>query len=88
MKGGWKSTSMANGALCVITIGATMIQLLCVASWGMKRLKQSTKKRFSEKVWALFGMTTLSAQAVRPTSPSVPTMALELITVTTVKMQE
>lgn len=66
MKGALKSTTMAPGAPCVTTCGASMLPTWCAGSWAAGRASAPRGAATSGRVWGASSWTTCSARALRP----------------------
>ena len=77
---------MVPGALCVIGAGIFRMPWWCVVNWAMAQLWVHFVVLLLEKEVVQFGTRMCTAEAVKPTSHSVPIVVLECITVATVKM--
>ena len=77
---------MVPGGLCVVIGGICRMPRWCVINWAMAQLGVHLSLQLLEREGVKFGIPMCAALAVKPPSLSVPTMVLECVTVTTVKM--
>ena len=87
MKGVWRSTTMVNGALCVMTVGTLLMPMWCADSSITVEPHLHLDKPSLVQAAVQSTMIMWPAPEVKHASLTAPIPVLELRTVLTVKMQ-
>ena len=88
MRDVWKSITMDNGALCVMTVGTLLMPMWCAVSLATLEPHLHLNELSLVKALIQSTMTMWPALGVRHDWLTAHIMVLEFITVLTVKMQE
>ena len=86
MKGVWRSTTMENGVLCVMTVGTLLMPMWCAVSSITAEPHQHLDKPSLVQAAAQSTMTTWPALGVKHAWLTAPILVLEFTIAVTAKM--